>query len=473
METAKRLSRIFICALMSLSLLLGEALLAHAFFFGGVGIKDEVEMGRKFDLLVRSQMPMIDDPEVTMYVRSIVDKLLATLPPQPFKYTTGVIRHNALNAFAVPGGYIYVFSGLIMNFDTESELAGVLAHELAHVTQRHVASRIKRGQMLTLGALLVAVAGVALGGSAGGAAVMGAMTASQSAMLNYSRIDENEADHQGFQYITKAGYAPQGMVDAFQKLRRKSRMSGGGNIPTYLSTHPDIGDRITNIAARIDSSPQNIRTRKEDNTRFQRVKTLLLARYGDADAVRQIFAKSPAQDCLARMGEGILLARRNRIPDAAKAFEKALQCGPDDSLVLREAGIFHYNRGDQSRASPLLLRAMTKDSGDYVARFYYARLMDDTGKPQTAHTYYQEVLRHLPDDADVHEFYGRSLGKANMLFPAYLHLAYAAMYSNNKKKTEQFMGQAKGVIRSPADQAQFDRFSARYKERSEIWKEVL
>jgi len=458
---------------MSLSLVLEEVRIAHAFFFGGVGIKDEVEMGRKFDMLVRSQMPMIDDPEVTMYVRSIVDRLLATLPPQPFKYTTGVIRHNALNAFAVPGGYIYVFSGLIMNFDTESELAGVLAHELAHVTQRHVASRIERGQMLTLGALLVAVAGVALGGSAGGAAVMGAMTASQSAMLNYSRIDENEADHQGFQYLTKAGYAPQGMVDAFQKLRRKSRMSGGGNIPTYLSTHPDIGDRITNIAARIDSSPQSIRNRKEDNTRFQRVKTLLLARYGDVDAARQIFAKGPAQDCLARMGEGILLARRNNIPNAAKAFEKALQCGPDDALVLREAGVFHYNRGDQSRAGPLLLRAMTKDPGDYVARFYYARLMDDTGKPQTAHAYYQEVLRHLPDDADVHEFYGRSLGKAHMLFPAYLHLAYAAMYSNNKKKTEQFMGQAKGAIRSPADQAQFDRFSARYKERSEIWKEVL
>ena len=108
-----------------------------------------------------------------------------------------------------------------------------------------------------------------------------------------------------------------------------------------------------------------------------------------------------------------------------------------------------------------------------MARFYYARLMDETGKPQAAHPYYRDVLRHIPDDADVHEFYGRSLGKANMLFPAYLHLAYAALFSNNKKKTEQFMGQAKSAIRSPADQAQFDRFSERHKERSEIWKEIL
>jgi predicted Zn-dependent protease len=473
MNSARRILPIFACALVSLSLVLGGFRPACASFFGGVGIKDEVEMGRKFNMLVRAQMPVIDDPEVLIYVRSIVDRLLAVLPPQPFKYTSGVIRNNALNAFAVPGGYVYVFSGLIMNLDSESELAGVLAHELAHVTQRHVASRIERGKVLTVGALLAAVAGVALGGGAGGAAVMGAMTASQSAMLNYSRIDENEADNQGFQYLVRAGYDPQGMVGAFQKLRRKSWMSGGGNIPTYLSTHPDIGDRITNIAARIKSQPSGVRNRAEDNNRFQRVKTLLLARYGDADAARQVFAKSPAKDCLARMGEGILSARLNNIPEAVKSFERALQCGPDDSLVLREAGIFHYSRGDQSRAAPLLSSAMTKDPGDYVARFYYARLMDESGKPLAAHPYYQEVLRYVPDDADVHEFYGRSLGKANMLFPAYLHLAYAALFSNNRKKTEQFMGQAKGAIRNPSEQAQFDRFSERYKERSEIWREVL
>ncbi|MDR2695442.1 MAG: M48 family metalloprotease [Deltaproteobacteria bacterium] len=474
MKAAKRLAHAFACALAGLGLALGGALPAQAsFFLGGVGIKDEVEMGRKFDTLIRSQLPMIDDPEVNMYVRSIVDRLLSVLPPQPFKYTTGVIRHNTLNAFAVPGGYVYVFSGLLMNFDAESELAGVLAHELAHVTQRHVASRIERGQMLALGALLASVAGVALGGNAGGAVVMGALTASQSAMLNYSRIDENEADHQGFQYLLKAGYDPQGMVDGFQKLRRKSWMSGGGNIPTYLSTHPDIGDRIANIAARIKSQPAGVRSRKEDGNRFQRVKTLLLARYGDTDAARQAFAKSPAGDCLARMGEGMIFARQNKIPEAAKAFERALQCGPDDALVLREAGIFHYGRGDQNRAGPLLLRAMEKDPRDYMARFYYARLMDETGKPQAAHPYYRDVLRHIPDDADVHEFYGRSLGRANMFFPAYLHLAYAALFSNNKKKTEQFMGQAKSAIRSPEEQARFDRFSERHKERSEIWKEIL
>jgi predicted Zn-dependent protease len=460
-----------LCILLTTALVLRGAPPARAFFFGGVGIKDEVEMGRKFDVLVRSQLPMIDDPEVCGYVRSIVDRLLGVLPPQPFRYTSGVIRNNAINAFAVPGGYVYVFSGLITEFDTESELAGVLAHELAHVTQRHVAARIERGQMLTLGALLLAVAGIAAGGSAGGAAVMGAMTASQSAMLNYSRIDETEADQQGFQYLVKAGYNPRGMAEGFRKIRRKSRMSGG-NIPTYLSTHPDLGERITGVLSRIESLPADIRGRGEDNSRFQRVKTLIRARYGDADTALQIFAKSPS-DCLARMGEGIVLSRRNKIPDAAKSFEAALRCAPNDPLVLREAGIFHYSRGNQGRAGELLQRAMAEDRDDYTARFYYARLMDETGRATEAHPYYREVLRYIPDDADVHEFYGRSLGKADLLFPAFLHLAYAAMYGNDRKKTEQFMGKAKAAARNQADRAELDRFNERYKERSEIWKEGL
>ena len=94
---------------------------------------------------------------------------------QPFAFKAAVIRHNALNAFAVPGGYVFLFTGLMMQVEREEELAGVLAHELAHVTQRHVASRLERAQYLTVGSLLLAIAGVAVGGPGGGALAMGAL----------------------------------------------------------------------------------------------------------------------------------------------------------------------------------------------------------------------------------------------------------------------------------------------------------
>ncbi len=178
---------------------------ARAFFFGGVSIKDEQEMGRKFDVMVRSSLPVVEDPEVSQYVKNLLERLVKALPPQPFRFKATVVLHNSLNAFAVPGGYVFVFTGMIMNLEREEELAGVLAHELAHVTQRHVAARLERAQYLTVGSLLLAIAGVAAGGPGGGALAMGAMGAGQSAMLNYSRVDETEADHLGLQYMIAAG----------------------------------------------------------------------------------------------------------------------------------------------------------------------------------------------------------------------------------------------------------------------------
>ena len=446
---------------------------AQAFFgLGSFGIKDEKELGRKFEVLIRSQLPLVEDPEVSLYVKSIVDRLVKNIPPQPFTFTSGVILHNAMNAFAVPGGHVFVFTGLIMQLQSEAELAGVLAHELSHVTQRHVASRIERGRYLTVATLLLAVAGIAAGGAGGGALAMGAMGAGQSTMLNYSRIDENEADHIGYQYLVAAGYPPQGMVGGFQKIRKKSWMSGS-SVPTYLSTHPDLGDRINGIVARINAAPASVRNRKEDNTRFERVKTLLWARYGDIQVARQMFQSAPAKDCLARMGSAMVLARENKVQEATAAFDKALMCRPDDELILREAGTFHYRKGDTAKAEQLLKAAMRKDNRDYMARFFYARLLDETGRTLDAAPYYTDVLRAIPQDQEVHAAYARSLGRSGKTFAAYLHMAYSALYRNDKKRTKQYADQARGQMRTPADQSDMSRFEARYKERKEIWDEGM
>ena len=439
---------------------------AQAFFFGGVTIKDEKEMGHKFDVMIRSNMPIVEDPEVSLYVSQIVERLVKKIPPQPFSFNAAVVLHNSLNAFAVPGGYVYVFTGLIMNMDKEEELAGVLAHELAHVTQHHVATRLERAQFVTLGSLLLAIAGVAVGGSGGGALAVGALGAGQSAMLNYSRMDETEADQIGLQYLVAANYPPQGMVGGFKVLRQKSWMSGS-SVPTYLSTHPAIGDRINGLQARIEGMGKAVQGRTQDNTKFIRVKTLLWARYGDAQAAQQRFS---GKDGLSSMGRGIVLARTNRVNEANKAFDEALAASPNDPLVLREAGAFHYRKGDMSRADGLLRQAMRLDPRDYMASFFYARMLDETGRQAQAAQYYKEVLRYVPEDAEVHEAYARSLGKAGDTAGAYIHMAYSALYSNNKKLAERYVNQAKSLAGKSADQRPFQRLEAAYKERKEIWE---
>ena len=438
---------------------------AQAFFFGGVTIKDEKEMGHKFDVMIRANMPIVEDPEVSQYVNQIVDRLVKKIPPQPFNFKAAVILHNSLNAFAIPGGYVYVFTGLIMNLEKEEDLAGVLAHELAHVTQHHVASRLERAQFVTLGSLLLAIAGVAVGGSSGGALAVGALGAGQSAMLNYSRIDETEADQIGLQYLVAAGYPPQGMVDGFKVLRQKSWMSGT-NVPTYLSTHPAIGDRINGLQARIQGMGKSVQGRTQDNKRFTRVKTLLWARYGDDQAAQQRFS---GKDGLSCMGRGIVLARINRVSEANKAFDEALAASPNDPLVLREAGAFHYRKGDMNRADGLLRQAMRLDPRDYMASFFYARMLDETGRQAQALQYYKEVLRYVPEDAEVHEAYARSLGKVGDSAGAYIHMAYSALYSNNKKQAERYFNQAKALSGKAANPRDFQKLEAAYKERKEIW----
>ena len=438
---------------------------AQAFFFGGVTIKDEKEMGEKFDVMVRSNLPIIEDPEVKQYVDYMLARLVKAIPPQPFTFKATTILHNSLNAFAVPGGYVYVFTGLIMNLDKEEELAGVLAHELAHVTQRHVASRLQKAQFVTLGSLLLAVAGVAAGGAGGGALAMGALGAGQSAMLNYSRLDENEADQIGLQYLIAAGYPPDGMVAGFKVLRQKSWMSGI-SVPTYLSTHPALGDRINGLQARIQTMGKSVQNRNQDNKRVTRVKTLLWARYGDDQAALQRFSGS---DGLSSMGRGIVLARQNRINEASTAFDQALKAAPDDPLVLREAGAFHYRKGDMGRADGLLSKAMRIDPKDYMAAFFYARMLDETNRQAQAANYYKQVLRYVPEDAEVHEAYARSLGKTGNTPDAYIHMAYSAIYSHNKKLAERYFNEAKSMSARTTDKTAFKRLETVYKERKEIW----
>lgn len=455
-------------AFLALLLFLLAPFQACAFFLGGVSLKDEKEMGRKFHVALRASMPFVDDPEARKYVEEVVAKLVKAMPPQPFEFHPSVIRHNSLNAFAIPGGNVYVFTGMLMNLNSEDELAGVLAHELAHVTQRHVAARMERAQAFTLGSLLVAIAGIALGGPAGAAAAVTATGASQSAMLNYSRLDESEADNIGLQYLTKAGYSPWGMVGGFKILRQKNWLSGV-NVPTYLSTHPAIGDRVNSLSARIAALPENLKNRKPTTSRFNRVKTLLWARYGDESAALQKFS---GDDALSLMGRGIVHSRQNKIMDAAKAFDAALAKAPDDPLILREAGIFHFRKGDMARAGTCLTRAIRKDPSDYMAQFYYGRFLDESGRSKEAPNYYREVLRHVPEDPDVHEALARSLGNAGDQYRAYVHMAYAALYAKNRKLLEKYLAQARSLAKSSRDQTPLNKLEAVYKERKEIWDKL-
>lgn len=441
--------------------------------FGEFTIKDEIELGRKIRASVRSAFPIVEDPEVVSYIQGVMDRLMATVPPQPFEYSINVIRHNALNAFAAPGGNLFLFTGLILSMDHESEMAGVLAHEIAHATQRHIASRIAQMQKVSMLSLAGALLGGFLGGDAGSALMVGSLAAGRSAQLSYSRADESDADHVGMGYFIKAGYPPRGMVGAFEKIRRQQWMMGT-SIPAYLSTHPAVQERITYLTQRINSLAAAMRNRKDDDVRFRRIQTLVRARFSDPDQAMAVFNKQTREKgplrCLAYMGQGIVHSQGNRVNEANTAFDTALACAPDESLIAREAGTFHYLRGTRDKAPGLLARALQLNPKDHIALFFYARHQADSGNLREAQANYRKILADLPDDPEIHFFYAQALGQDKQMFGAYLHMAYNALYRNDKKKAQQNHDRAKNAARTPEDQDELKRFEAAFKERQEIFE---
>ncbi len=460
-------------ALFMLLLMLSAALFPRpAAAWGEFTIKDEAELGKKIRISIRSSFPIVDDPEIVAYVTKVVNRLMAKIPPQPFPFSVNVVHHNAINAFAAPGGNLFVFTGLILAMDHESELAGVLSHEIAHATQRHIAGRIAQMQKITLLSLAGALLGAFVGGNAGQGLAIGALAAGQASQLSYSRADETDADQVGMSYLIAAGYPPEGMVGSFEKIRRKQWLLGT-NIPTYLSTHPDVLDRINILSARIRTMPAAIRNRKDDDADFLRIQTLIRSRYSDVDQALAVFnEQEKAQGsvrCLALMGKGIIYSRRNSVPEARDLFAKALSCNPREELIVREAGIFHYMKGSKNEASSLLNRAVGMNAKDSMALFFYARLLDDAGKNREAQEYFRDILLRLPEDAEVHYFYAQSLGQTKQLFRAYLHMAYSSMYLNDRKKTEQNLQRAKNAAKTPEETEALRRFETILKERKEIF----
>lgn len=445
--------------------------LAHAALFGEFTLKKEKELGDKFNVLVRSRLPLVQDPEVVNYVTGIVKRLERTMPRQPFPFTVSVLRHNAVNAFATPGGYIFVHTGLILAMDNESEVAGVIAHEMAHVTQRHIAKRVESSQYVGILSLLGMLAGAFLGGDAGAAAMTGSMAASQAAMLNYSRNDEREADQVGMNFLTKAGYPPQGMVGAFEVLSRKQWLMGS-SIPAYLSTHPGLSERVRDMGIRVGRLSADKQGQRDNNATFARVQALVRARYSDPQPAAQAFARQMKGDtrCMALMGMGVLASRQNRVSEGVKYFDQALSCAPNDQLIIREAGIFHYTKGEKHRGTTLLRQAVSMNPNDIMGLFFYARSLGDQGQTGEAIDMAKRVSQKVPEDSEVHELLARLYGNNRQLFLANLHMAYAGLYENDRKRTRQFLDKAKAIASGPSDSTALKRFERIYDERREFWK---
>ena len=230
---------------------------------GIISRQQEYELGRLWLKTLRNQTPMVSDPQLKDYLESLVFRLAGVSDVQDHRLIPLIIDSSALNAFAAPGGIIGVNTGLFLNAKTEAQFAAVLAHELAHLSQRHYARNVEEARnnsipnaAAILGSILIMATA---GGDAGTAALTSAVAGMQSARLRFSRQFEREADNLGITTLAKAGFDPQAMPEIFEQMNKASLY--GSRPPEFLLTHPVTENRIASSRARADQmSVQQLNT---------------------------------------------------------------------------------------------------------------------------------------------------------------------------------------------------------------------
>ena len=244
--------------------------LAAQFF--GLSERQEIELGRQAAAQVEQQQPILEDERVESYIDDLGQFLVEYSGRTNITYQFKVVDSADINAFALPGGFIYVNRGLIEEADNESELIGVMGHEIGHVVERHSVDQVKRAQLtgLGLGVLDMFIGGKGATGEL--ANIAGQMVAS-GAFMKFSRDAEREADRVGARNVYDAGWDPRGMITFFQKLGalRDSRPNA---IENFFSSHPNPDERAHNISELIASFPVDS-TLREDGERFHEIQSLL------------------------------------------------------------------------------------------------------------------------------------------------------------------------------------------------------
>jgi Zn-dependent protease with chaperone function len=215
--------------------------------------QQDVELGLKAAEEVRAQFPIIKDDRITSYLTSIGDRLVAAAPPelkQPvYKYSFTPVNVKEINAFALPGGPMFVNRGMFDAAEAEGEVTGVMAHELAHVLLRHGTANMSKAQnpWLQIGQMAGQIGGAVAGGAVGSAIAQGSQMGLGAVLLRYSRDFEKEADLLGAQMMARAGWDPRALARMFETIERESKASGGGGTPQWLSSHPNPGNRTQYI----------------------------------------------------------------------------------------------------------------------------------------------------------------------------------------------------------------------------------
>jgi predicted Zn-dependent protease len=234
---------------------------------------EEQEIGQAFFWRLQQSTHLVDDPEVNSYIRSLGYRLASNSDDPARNYTFFMVPDPTVNAFATPGGYVGVNTGLLLTAESEDELASVMAHEIAHITQRHILRSFEHHERMTIPRTAAMIAAALLGAAdprAGSAALMAVQAGDIQSMLNFTRANEAEADNIGMQTLVASGFNPNAMPSFFEKLQQAGRYYGGDSVPEFLRTHPVTTSRIAEARGR--AAKLDVEGHRSDPLQFHLIK---------------------------------------------------------------------------------------------------------------------------------------------------------------------------------------------------------
>jgi len=399
--------------------------------------EEEKKVGKQIVLEIEGRVGMVRDLTLQTFIEKVGYSLVDQVGPTPFEFNFYVVNAQDPNAFAIPGGYIFVTTGLFVLAENEQEIAAVLSHEISHVTARHISQLIEKTKRLNIASMVAILAAMLAGrGGAGSqAGVALAAATAQALALKYTREMETDADQNSLHYLIKAGYDPNGMITFLNKIMRMS-LALAPKIPPYLTTHPAIEDRLSLLEnlMQITQRPSGP-FRTIPNFRRVQIKAFVEEREPHVAITHfQSLIDANSQDVNGYYGLGLAYRKMGRLDKSIEALQSAHSFAPNDLDILKERGVAYFLSGKLEQAMEDLETVRSTPSrgadqnNDLLILYYLGRTYQEKGEFFKALPLFQRVQKEAPFFIDVYlnlgSVYGRlgQKGLSHFYFGKYFKL---------------------------------------------------
>ena len=393
---------------------------------------EEVRISREFRREAKKHLTFVSDPEVERYIDRIGRRILSVSGPQPYEYRFFIVEENQLNAFAVPGGSIYFYSGLLERAHSTSEIAGVLGHEMIHVKGRHMAR--SSGPDATSVVSLLAMILLARNGAGAQAAGVVGQAISATRQIAYSRQLEMEADTLGARYMASAGFDPKGAI-AFLKTLDEERALNPINIPAYLMTHPVTQERLANMQQVIRSlGDPNVILEEPDP--LKKVQIILRMQRRDDAVVAEYEKLALEQPNSAEVLHLLGFSRQSKgqLDEAQQSYEAARALAPDNPVLLRDLGRLYTQLAEPGKAHAAFQRSLELQPKEPLTYLYLGDLYEKSEDYRSAVGAYLNAYNLSPLWDKPAQLLGTAYAKLNRLGDAYYYLGRAFLLQDEDQK---------------------------------------